>query len=230
MDIDTVNEIITMLKEYRDSGPRMDSERLLESPLGEPRKQRLVLAVGHSRANDKGAVGFDGTTSEWDYNRTLAHFINLYIDDSIDVTIIDTYKGASYAEAMANLKLTVDPLCADLVVELHFNAFTSQEANGYEALFWHSSTHGQQAANAFIDTFKSLFPDNTNRGPKAIQGLSERGARFLKTLKAPCVILEPFFGTNPKEWQQFAESTPGKQQLGKAIALSINKCFLDWAK
>mgnify|MGYP000008788846 CR=1 FL=1 len=230
MDIKTVDEIITMLKEYRDSGSRMDSERLLKSPLGQPRKQRLVLAVGHSRANDKGAVGFDGTTDEWTYNRSLAHFIELYLDDSIDVTIIDTYKGSSYTEAMANLKLTVDPLKADLVVELHFNAFSNPNANGYEALFWHSSKHGKQAADTFINTFSSLFPDNTNRGAKAIQDLSERGARFLKTLNAPCIILEPFFGTNPKEWKQFGTETYGKQQLGKAIALSINKCFLDWAK
>jgi hypothetical protein len=49
-------------------------------------------------------------------------------------------------------------------------------------------------------------------------------------LKAPCVILEPFFGTNKKEWTMFQESSYGKQQLGKAIAISINKCFLDWGK
>jgi N-acetylmuramoyl-L-alanine amidase len=48
-------------------------------------------------------------------------------------------------------------------------------------------------------------------------------------LKAPCVILEPFFGTNKKEWSMFQESY-GKQQLGKAIAISINKCFSDWGK
>ena len=53
---------------------------------------------------------------------------------------------------MANLKRSVDPLGADLVVELHFNAYKSQEANGYEALHWHSSKHGKQAADAFIDS------------------------------------------------------------------------------
>ena len=199
MDIKTVNDIIAMLEEYRDSGLRMDSERVLDGPVGEPRKQRLVLAVGHSRANDKGAVGWDGNLTEWAYNRTLAHFINLYLDESIDVTIIDKYQGDSYTEAMANLKRSVDPLGADLVVELHFNAYKSQEANGYEALYWHSSKHGKQAADAFIDSMESAFPNNLNRGPKAIKGNSERGARFLRMLKAPCVILEPFFGTNKRE-------------------------------
>lgn len=229
MDIKTVNDIITMLEEYRDSGLRMDSERVLDGPVGKPRKQRLVLAVGHSRANDKGAVSWDGTYTEWDYNRTLAHFINLYLDESIDVTIIDRYNGDSYTEAMLNLKRNVDPLMADLVVELHFNAYKSQEANGYEALYWHSSKHGKQASEAFIDSMSAAFPNNLNRGPKAIKDNSERGARFLRMLKAPCVILEPFFGTNKKEWTMFQESY-GKQQLGKAIATSINKCFLDWGK
>lgn len=229
MDIKTIDGIIKMLQGYRDSVLRIDSERVLDGPLGEPRKQRLVLAVGHSRANDKGAVSWDGTYTEWAYNRTLAHFINLYLDESIDVTIIDKYKGDSYTEAMANLKLGVDPLGADLVVELHFNAYKSQEANGYEALYWHTSKHGKQAADAFINSMSSAFPNNLNRGPKAIKDNSERGARFLRMLKAPCVILEPFFGTNKKEWTMFQESY-GKQQLGKAIATSINKCFLDWAK
>ena len=229
MDIKTVNDIIAMLEEYRDSGLRMDSERVLDGPVGEPRKQRLVLAVGHSRANDKGAVGWDGNLTEWAYNRTLAHFINLYLDESIDVTIIDKYQGDSYTEAMANLKRSVDPLGADLVVELHFNAYKSQEANGYEALYWHSSKHGKQAADAFIDSMESAFPNNLNRGPKAIKDNSKRGSQFLRMLKAPCVILEPFFGTNKKEWSMFQESY-GKQQLGKAIAISINKCFSDWGK
>lgn len=230
MDIKTVNDIIAMLEEYRDSGLRMDSERVLDGPVGEPRKQRLVLCVGHSRANDRGAVSWNGNHTEWTYNRTLAHFINLYLDEAIDVTIIDKYKGDSYTEAMANLKLSVDPLDAMLVVELHFNAYKSQEANGYEALYWHSSKHGKQAADAFIQSMDSSFPDNTNRGTKAIKENNERGARFLRMLNAPCVILEPFFGTNQREWEMFQESNYGKQQLGKAIATSINKCFLDWGK
>jgi len=229
MDINTVNEIITMLEEYRDSGLRMDSERVLEAPLGEPRKQRLVLAVGHSRAKDNGAVGLDGVTSEWAYNRALAHFINLYLDESIDVTIVDVYKGDSYGDAMMNLKLAVDPLKADLVVELHFNSFSDPNANGYEALYWHTSLRGRTAADAFIDVFETCFPDNLNRGAKPVTDTNQRGARFLKTLKAPCVILEPFFGSNPKEWEMFND-THGKQQLGKTIATGINKCFLDWRK
>jgi len=229
MDINTVNEIITMLEEYRDSGLRMDSERVLESPLGEPRKQRLVLAVGHSRAKDNGAMGLDGVTSEWTYNRALAHFINLYLDESIDVTIVDVYKGDSYGEAMMNLKLAVDPLKADLVVELHFNSFSDPTANGYEALYWHSSRRGRAAAESFIEVFETCFPDNLKRGAKPITDTNQRGARFLKALKAPCVILEPFFGSNPQEWTMFND-THGKQQLGKTIATSINKCFLKWRK
>ena len=229
MDIDTVNEIITLLKEYRDSGLRMDSERVLESPVGEPRKQHLVLAVGHSRANDNGAVACDGRTNEWTYNRALAHFIDLYLDDSIDVTIVDVYKGNTYSEAVMNLKLAVDPLDADLVVELHFNSYHKPSANGYEALYWHASTKGKDAAETFVETFERQYPNNLKRGPKPIQDNNQRGARFLRSLKAPCVILEPFFGSNPKEWEMF-QDTNGKQHLAKTIATSLNKCFSDWRK
>jgi len=229
MDIKTVNDIITILEEYRDSGLRMDSERVLDGQVGEPRKQRLVLCVGHSRAGDKGALSWDKTCTEWAYNRTLAHFINLYLDDSIDVTIIDTYKGASYTEAINNLKISVDAINPTLVIELHFNSYHHEEANGFEALHWHSSTKGQLAATSLTNTLKHFLPNNINRGTKSISSNSARGARFLRTLKAPCVILEPFFGSNQKEWKMFQDTT-GKRKLGKAIATGVNECFSHWGK
>ena len=229
MDIKTVNDIIRIIEEYRDSGLRIDSEGVSSPPLSGPSKQHLVLAVGHSRAEDNGALSWDDTCTEWDYNQTLAHFINLYLDESIDVTIINKYKGSSYSDAITNLKLAVDPLNASLVVELHFNSYSSQDANGYEALYWHNSKHGKHAATSFLKAMESSFPFHINRGTKAILTSSQRGAQFLRTLKAPCVILEPFFGSNEKEWQLF-KTTEGKQHLAKTIANGINKCFSQWAK
>jgi N-acetylmuramoyl-L-alanine amidase len=231
MDITTVNEIIKLLEDYRDGEPRMDAKGFSDyGPVTPPERGKdtpkgtLALLVGHSRVGDDGALAFDKTTTEWNYNRNLAHFITLYLNDHINVTIIDSYKGSSYAEAMDNLKMVVDPLNADLVLELHFNSFTNPTANGFEALHWHSSPKGKKAAQHLCNSIENAYPNNTNRGAKAILGRNERGARFLRTLQAPCVILEPFFGSNEKEWHMF-KTTEGKQQLAKAIATGVNKCF-----
>jgi len=224
MDIKTVNEIIGILEGYRDSGLRIDSERVSAVPLSGPSKRGLVLAVGHSRAGDKGALSWDDLITEWDYNQSLAQFIKRYLDESIDVTIINQYQGSSYAAAITNLKREVDPLNPELVVELHFNSFSNPQANGYEALYWHNSKQGKSAAFSFMSAMEDSFPRRNNRGAKAILTSSQRGARFLRSLKAPCVILEPFFGSNEQEWQLF-KTTQGKQLLAKTIATGINECF-----
>jgi N-acetylmuramoyl-L-alanine amidase len=223
MDIGTINEIIRMLEEHRDSGLRMDSERLLTSPLGETPEKHLVLAVGHSRPGDQGASSWDGTSTEWQYNQTLAHLIHIYLKETIKVTIIDSYEGYSYNEAMAYLKGIVDPLKADLVVELHFNSYKHPDAHGFETLYWHTSKQGKLAATSLCNSLNKAFPHNLNRGAKEISNPT-RGSRFLRILKAPCVILEPFFGSNQKEWEMFKSNT-GQKSLAKAIASGINECF-----
>jgi N-acetylmuramoyl-L-alanine amidase len=224
MDIKTINEIIKLLEDHRDSGLRIDSERLLSGPLGELPKYHLVLAVGHSRAGDKGALSYDGTTSEWTYNQQLAYLIQPYLnDESIKVTVVDHYDGYSYSTANNYLKDLVDPLEADLVLELHFNSYKHPDAHGFEALYWHSSKKGRAAADTLCSNIHKAFPNNLNRGPKGIKQ-STRGSRFLKILKAPCVILEPFFGSNKKEWEMF-KTKDGQQHLAKAIAIGVQECF-----
>ena len=223
---ETIGEIMEMLQEMRDSGTRMRSESLLDATEGHAKKaaekvtkRTLVLAVGHSRENDLGALGADGEAYEWHYNSKLAYKIATALPMHIKTTVINHYEGDTYSESMRWLKGKVDPLHADLVCELHFNSSINPKANGYEMLHWHSSKKGREAADNLIDAMSKGYPDRTNRGAKGV-AKGGRGAGFLKGPKAPCVILEPFFGSNNPEWEFFI-SEEGTDTLAKTLAKGI---------
>lgn len=226
MDIkEQLAEVIRILGEIRS---RIDSESLSDNSGGKAQEisknaqeRILVLAVGHSRELDAGAVAYDRETYEWHYNTKLAKKIKEYLPDHIQTTIINHYEGNSYTESMRWLKKTVDPLNADLLCELHFNSFSNPNVNGHEMLHWHSSLKGSVAATNLNNAMKKAFPENTDRGVKKVTH-GERGAGFLCGPKAPCVILEPFFGSNPDEWEAFGETEETFNALAKTLARGIS--------
>ena len=226
MDIkDELNEAIRLLERIRS---RIDSEGLSANSGGHTQEisknaqeRNLVLAVGHSRELDAGAVAYDGETYEWHYNTQLAQKISEYLTSHINTTIINSYEGDSYTESMRWLKRTVDPLNADLVCELHFNSFSNPNVKGHEMLYWNSSSKGLIAASNINDAMNEDFPSNTDRGVKGVTH-GERGAGFLCGPKAPCVIIEPFFGSNPDEWNAFGETESTFNALAKTLARGIS--------
>ena len=226
MDIkEQLAEVIRILGEIRS---RIDSESLSDNSGGKAQEisknaqdRILVLAVGHSRELDAGAVAYDRETYEWHYNTKLAKKIKEYLPDHIQTTIINHYEGNSYTESMRWLKKTVDPLNADLLCELHFNSFSNPNVNGHEMLHWHSSLKGSVAATNLNNAMKKAFPENTDRGVKKVTH-GERGAGFLCGPTAPCVILEPFFGSNPDEWEAFGETEETFNALAKTLARGIS--------
>lgn len=226
MDIkDELNEAIRLLEEIRS---RIDSESLLDDSGGhtqeipkDAQERNLVLAVGHSRDLDVGAVACDGETHEWDYNTKLAKKIKEYLPKHINTTIIQHYQGKSYTESMRWLSKTVDPLNADLVCELHFNSYNDPNVSGHEMLYWRKSSKSLVAASNINEALNEDFPGNKDRGLKDIyHGM--RGAGFLSGPKAPCVIIEPFFGSNPDEWNAFGETESTFNALAKTLARGIS--------
>ncbi len=223
-----VKEVIKILEEILKESSRIDSESLEDDSGGHTKEiaenaqeRTLVLAVGHSRELDAGAVAYDGETYEWHYNTDLAQKIKEYLPKHINTTIINSYEGDSYTESMRWLKRTVDPLNADLVCELHFNSFSNPNVSGHEMLYWNSSSKGLIAASNINDAMNKDFPSNTDRGVKNVYH-GERGAGFLFGPNAPCVIIEPFFGSNPDEWKAFGETETTFNTLAKTLARGIS--------
>lgn len=230
--MDTLNELIEIKRNLEDliERLRIDSKTLegengLLTPEKDsnastpPSRPSVGIVVGHSRWEDHGAVAADGWTSEWGYNNELARLIQENLPSSVHSQVIDVIPERTYTKAMDYLKKLLNPQNFDLVVELHFNSGPSA-AEGYEVLHWEYSSKGKDAANNILKKLQNTFPNNINRGRKPRNSTLQRGGRFLKELKAPALILEPFFGSNLREWN-FFKRQENKVYLAKAIAAGI---------
>ena len=165
---------------------------------------RFALCIGHSRRGDRGAINTKGI-SEHVFNLPLAERVcELLEERKHECTIFSSYDADDYVSAMAWVAKAVGAWRADAALEFHFNS-ASPSAEGYEYLFWGSSQRSEKLAQCFALTHKKAFPQSKFRGIKPCDSLS-RGAGFLRKTPCPAVILEPFFGSNPKETDTYCAS------------------------
>jgi len=156
---------------------------------------KVAICIGHNSRN-KGAFSLYLNQSEFDYNTRIANLVK----QQIDVEIFNRYKTTGYTKEIENLALRVNRKEFDLVVELHFNA-AAPTAEGYEALYFHTSTKGKEYAKSFCNAIGNEF-GGVNRGAKPLSKDTDRGFLFVQKMNAPALILEPFFGSN-KEATKF---------------------------
>lgn len=162
----------------------------------------FALCVGHSRRGDRGAVNTAGV-SEHAFNAPLAKRVAEILRDRKHIAhVIDSYDADGYDEAMKWVGKEVGKLRADAAVEFHFNS-AGPNAEGYEYLFWHSSKRAEKLAQCLLLSHKLEFPKAKSRGLKPLGPIS-RGAGFVRQTPCPAVLLEPFFGSNVKETDQYS--------------------------
>jgi N-acetylmuramoyl-L-alanine amidase len=145
-----------------------------------------------------------GGVSEHTYNSNLAKQVLEHLSEwGIPCFIVDRYEGNGYTAAMKWLASYLKSRGATVAVELHFNMTDNSSASGNEWLFWASSESGRRLAKALDESMSETFPDAVRRGIKP-KGHGDRGAEFLKLTYCPAVICEPFFGSNPGDWEEIA--------------------------
>ena len=93
-------------------------------------------------------------------------------------------------------------------MELHLNAAATSTAEGCEVLY--KTSKGKKYADKIQKQLSTVF---NNRGTVKRDNLY-----MLNQTKAPALILEPFFCTNPKEWEYAMEH---KAKIAKLIAKGI---------
>jgi len=177
----------------------------------------IGICIGHSRAGDNGAVNTNGV-SERTFNGEIGHLTaDLLRKEGYTVHVVDKYNGGSYSSAVCWLSDHLAKLGVTVAVELHFNS-AGPFAEGHEWLHWFRSTKGQKLASCFNQAFKETFPDAKPRGVKAADK-EDRGSLFLRITRCPAIILEPFFGSNKKETELYAQN---KQKLAAAYARALD--------
>ena len=181
----------------------------------------VAICVGHSRKGDTGAVSCGGI-NEWTYNKKVAEYLKSDLQEyGISSFVVDDYGGTygSYVSSMNWLAKHLKEQKASVAIELHFNAAASDKANGMEMLHWHTSRIGLSLAEYVLQGCRRYFPLARNRGVKGI-GKGSRGATFLRLPTMPCIIAEPFFGSNWQDWIMFADQ---ESTLSQAIALGVKQ-------
>lgn len=182
---------------------------------------KVGICIGHSRKTngrtEGGAVSV-GEVNEHTYNSELAKLILDHLSEmGIEAFIVSEYQGSGYTDAQKWLASYLKSRGATLAIELHFNSSDSPSATGHEWLFWASSTKGRLLAKDLDASMLEMFPDFKQRGIKP-KGPGDRGAEFLKLTHCPAVIAEPFFGSNPEDWEL---AVSRKDQIAQAIAIGL---------
>lgn len=148
---------------------------------------KIAIVIGHNKSS-AGAVSKYLGASEYVYNSEVASYLSCVAD------IYKNVASTSYTKQVNLLSEKLNPKNYDLVIELHFNYFDDENndiGTGTEAVIY----PGNEVTRKFGEIFNKKISEKyeiPNRGIK--ERATGRGSYFLKKLKAPAIILEPFFG------------------------------------
>lgn len=176
---------------------------------------RILLTVGHSKLKSGAITSADGTAfgggNEYTYCKSLSKYVKKYLESNgheVDRVVCPEGKFTKSTDERT-YKLAIEHTTRyDLVIELHLNAAGTKTAKGCEVLY--KSIKGKKYANKIQKQLSKVFK---NRGTVKRDDLY-----MLNQTKAPAIILETFFCTNPNEWEYAVEH---KAKIAKLIANGI---------
>jgi N-acetylmuramoyl-L-alanine amidase len=157
---------------------------------------KCALVIGHTDAKS-GAHNSVYNVAEFDWNKKLVNNLVESIYGPIDEPELEC--EVVYRKTYTQLPFDVNALNPDFVVSFHCNAYNTV-ASGTETLYYHSSVRSKTIAQIWQDNMVSVLklPD---RGIKP-KGTEDRGGYLLKYTNAPCILLEPFFIDNVKDYDR----------------------------
>lgn len=177
---------------------------------------KLAVVVGHNRSSPGAWAVSPISRSEYDFNTDVAEVMSeLDHKYGLDVRVFWRQPVGSYSTEIARVYGAVDNWGADASMELHFNAFTSS-STGTETLY-----SGSSYSKRFATAVQKQMVDTLGLRDRGLK--HEPGGRGWKSLiagKAPAILTEPFFGSNPNDCQAAA-------RLG---VVGFAKMYLEGAK
>jgi len=166
----------------------------------------VALVVGHKESS-QGATNVASGISEFEFNFKLAEQIEFaLIDTNVQCEIV-------YRNSYSELPEEINAMDPNFIVSLHCNAYDTR-ASGTEVLYYHSSTLGKAMAEILQEELLFALSLN-NRGVKSKHS-EDRGGYLLRYTKAPCVIAEPFFIDNDKDFDT------AKSRLPRLVEAYVN--------
>ena len=176
---------------------------------------RILLTVGHSKLKNGSITSADGSKfgggNEYKYCKSLSKYLKKYLEENghdVDRVVCPEGLFEKIGKERTYTLAIEHANNYDLVIELHLNAAGTKTAQGTEVLY--KSATGKKYATKLQKQLAKVFKD---------RGIVKRDDLYmLNQTKAPAVILEPFFCTNPIEWKYAMEH---KAKIAKLIAKGI---------
>ena len=174
---------------------------------------KIQVSVGHSKLKNGAITSADGTAlgggNEYKFCKEFVQILKKYLEAAgHEVTILQVPERLVPDQAAEKrYKIVRYNDNYDLNLELHLNA-AGASAKGTEALY--VSNTGKKYATAICNKLGELWE---NRGAKKRNNLY-----FLNTTKAPAVLIELFFCTNPAEWKK---AQVNKRKMARLITEAI---------
>ncbi|OFM84564.1 N-acetylmuramoyl-L-alanine amidase [Weeksella sp. HMSC059D05] len=176
---------------------------------------KVALVIGHTKTKDKGAFSNQLRQTEFDYNLQVAEALKAINPSMFDIY---THEIQDYYQRQKGMAYKLNQKTYDLVIEMHFNS-ASVTANGTETLYYFNSKKGKEYAEILSKKISEDFGTKLRgvNGAKALVNKNDRGYWFVYLPKAPAVILEPFFGSNPAEAEKFKDVSKYARSIYNAI-------------
>ena len=189
---------------------------------------KVILVPGHGgeapkgEVQDFGAVSKDKEIDEFHYYQEL---IKKYIIPELEKENIEyAYVERKNKKVMPYAEINAVAKAGDFAIEFHYNSFHIETAQGSEYLYYPTSKGGLKLATILRDNIKQAMGFGLRTNDKSKEGLRPtkegNGASVLKNTKCVTVLIEPFFITNPVE---FEKATKNKKELAEAIIKSIKE-------
>jgi len=178
---------------------------------------KIAIVIGHN-SKAQGAVRATDGRTEYDWNSELAELIRTH--NPTGVKIFRRRPVGGYSKEIDRVYAEVDKWGADCSIELHFNAFKPTSTGG---LTLSSGSSGSMALAQLVRKSMKIAVGNRDRGVK-VRGRKDRGGRSLWQGKAPAIMTEPYFGSNPVECHMVDEAmdqmAEGLYRAAKAFVAS----------
>ena len=167
-----------------------------------------ALVIGHKKSSP-GARNEAAGIAEFEFNEKLAM--------DIEAKVQDVFIQRVYRRTFQALPHDINELNPNFIISLHCNAY-NKEASGTEVLYYYKSENGKKMAE-ILDRHLVGALELPDRGilPRNVEN---RGGYLLKYTNASCVISEPFFIDNDRD---YARAMERYEQLVMAYALAIEE-------
>lgn len=200
--------------------------KLVTSDEIETVKKVVVIDAGHG-GSDPGKIGVSGAL-EKDINLEIAKRIKILLEEKgISVFMTRETDEMLCEEALENNRKRADmakrvelinEISPDMVISIHQNSYTDPEVSGAQVFYYSESEEGARMAAMMQKALTEIDNENT-RKEKANDNYY-----LLKRTKAPTIIVECGFLSNPKEAAKLVEKEY-QDMISNAIVKGIESCF-----